>query len=376
MCDKCTKSGSGGGSDSDEGAKKTPKSGAGAKSAAPAPSSSEPVARRPAPGLPLIRMEDAIRALGEFPFAGRWEMMLTFHVVELGPDGAGGTGSDEGQIAAGARLYVELDLETKGAAYFKGTIKNFGPFGTEGKVTGALQRGAGKVTMTISVVNVDSRITTTFNCQGMMNGEGMFMGAFSGCEISKSAGAISGIFKGRRNDAIASGSDEDEEDDESKGSRSGSGSVSESSSDSDTDADAKKKRDKGGKAKNASAAASKKKKAATSNSDSDSDSSAPKKKPAVAKVPPKKKAVSSSDDSDSPPPKVCVCVSVCLCVCVSVSALPLPSLPSSQKLAAKATSKKKATSSDDGSDTPPTKVCFWTRKMHLGLHISSTTCPL
>ena len=63
VCDKCAQ-GAGGGGDSDDsgGGKKTaPKSGAGAKAAAPAPSDG-PVARRPAPGLPLIRMEDAVRA--------------------------------------------------------------------------------------------------------------------------------------------------------------------------------------------------------------------------------------------------------------------------------------------------------------------------
>ena len=173
MCDTCSKGGAKGSDEEEEKGRGGAKAGAGGKS--PAPSSSEPVARRPAPGMPLIRVEDAVRALSEFPFMGRWEAMLTFHVVELGELGAGGTGSDESNIASGARLYVELDLETKGAAYFKGTIKNFGPFGNEGKVTGALQRGAGKVTMTIAVVNTESRITTTFNCQGMVRGGG---GAF------------------------------------------------------------------------------------------------------------------------------------------------------------------------------------------------------
>lgn len=77
-------------------------------------------ARRPAPGMPLIKIEDACKALKEHRFAGCWEAMLTFHVVELGRGGGG----DE--LKPGSRLHILMDLETKGASYFKGTVSDFG----------------------------------------------------------------------------------------------------------------------------------------------------------------------------------------------------------------------------------------------------------
>ena len=46
--------------------------------------------------------------------------MLTFHVVELGKLGAGGSGTEASELKPGSRLHVLLELEKKGAAYFKG----------------------------------------------------------------------------------------------------------------------------------------------------------------------------------------------------------------------------------------------------------------
>jgi hypothetical protein len=150
VCDKCVAgvpaggAGAGGDSDDDDaamarGAGKLGVSddkgkGAGAASA----SSGGEAARRPAPGMPLIKIEDAVRALSEHPFKGCWEAMLTFHVVELGKGGGSG-----GDLKPGSRLHILMDLETKGAAYFKGAVADFGCFGKEGKITGALQRAAG-----------------------------------------------------------------------------------------------------------------------------------------------------------------------------------------------------------------------------------------
>lgn len=153
VCDKCVAgvpaggAGAGGDSDDDDaamarGAGKLGVSDDKGKGAgASASSSSGEAARRPAPGMPLIKIEDAVRALSEHPFKGCWEAMLTFHVVELGK-GGGSAGGAEG-LKPGSRLHILMDLETKGAAYFKGSVADFGCFGKEGKITGALQRAAG-----------------------------------------------------------------------------------------------------------------------------------------------------------------------------------------------------------------------------------------
>jgi hypothetical protein len=63
----------------------------------------------------------------------------------------------------------------------------------DGKITGSVQRTNGKVNMTIQMVAMKQ--TTSFNFVGLMNESGVLMGTFSGCEISKSAGTVSGTFK-------------------------------------------------------------------------------------------------------------------------------------------------------------------------------------
>ena len=101
-----------------------------------------------------------------------------------------------GVVRAGSSVEVALQLKTKGAAYFQGECPALCQFGRDGKVTGALQRTSGKVNMTIQMSN--NKTMTSFNFVGMVNAAGRFSGTFSGCEISKNAGSVSGVFSGHR----------------------------------------------------------------------------------------------------------------------------------------------------------------------------------
>lgn len=77
--------------------------------------------------------------------------------------------------------------QTKGGAYFQGECHDFGQFGQEGKVTGAVQRSNGKVSATIQMIarGPSQAVTTSFNFVGFVNKEGVYSGTFSACEISK-----------------------------------------------------------------------------------------------------------------------------------------------------------------------------------------------
>jgi len=162
-----------------------------------------------------VPLEEAVEALKTYTFDGKWKAVLTFQVVEMGNSAARaevpglnvgsfkssaatntnrkGTLTKDGLVRTGSRVEVWLHLQPKGAAYFQGTCANFGQFGREGKVTGALQRSIGKINMTVQMVN--NKITTSFNFVGLMNKSGVYQGTFSGCEISKNAGSVSGVFK-------------------------------------------------------------------------------------------------------------------------------------------------------------------------------------
>jgi hypothetical protein len=280
--------------------------GRGAPAPAAAPAAAAAAApRSSAPRVPEIPTEEAVAALKEHAFDGKWKSILTFTVVDNGggkPEGeerggereggprlrAGlgaavqaltthdsssfplptpltllavpgldigsfkGSGAasasrkstltKDGRVRAGSRVELWLHLQPKGAAYFQGACANFGQFGAEGKVTGALQRSLGKVNMTVQMVN--NKVTTSFNfvgmvrrrrrcrrfCRGLVwcapllppplspsptlplpspfplpprvqvNRDGIFQGTFSGCEISKNAGSVSGVFKAFRDD--------------------------------------------------------------------------------------------------------------------------------------------------------------------------------
>ena len=153
--------------------------------------------RAPTVKLPDVPLEEAVAALKDFPFEGRWQALLSFTLVDLKASGldpmlqfkpvagaalkrnTGGSARFEaGPLRAGGKARVFLDLETKGPAYFRGGCADFGQFGMDGKVTGALQRTLGRVNMTIQIINAKS-ITTSFNFVGLMNKAGVLSGTFS-----------------------------------------------------------------------------------------------------------------------------------------------------------------------------------------------------
>ena len=118
-----------------------------------------------------------------------------------------------------SKVSVEMELKTKGAAYFQGEIsKEFAVFGSEGKVTGALQRGTGKVSTTIQMVarSGTSAVTTSFNLVGVINKEGVYSGTFSATEISRNAGNCSGLFKGKRAEKSESEVEDEKEEEKVK----------------------------------------------------------------------------------------------------------------------------------------------------------------
>lgn len=226
------------------------------------------------PKGPDIPLEEAMEALKTYTFDGKWKTVLTFQVVEMGNTAARaevpgldvasfkssaagntnrkGTLTKDGMVRTGSRVEVWLHLQPKGAAYFQGTCASFGQFGKEGKVTGALQRSIGKINMTVQMVN--NKVTTSFNFVGLMNKSGIYQGTFSGCEISKNAGSVSGVFKCYRDEEGEEGegaqdAGEDDNSDNSnssddepvKNSKKGSSSNSKSSTTTTTSASTKNK---------------------------------------------------------------------------------------------------------------------------------------
>lgn len=153
-----------------------------------------------------------------------------------------------------------------------------------GKVNGSLQRSSGKVAMTLQIINA-VKTTTSFNFTGMMNSDGAYIGTFSGTEISRTAGTVTGGFRGVRITEEAAAEEEkragaggDDDDDEAEEDEPADG-----GSDSDSEVEARRKK----------AAAAAAKKTATSPS---SAKAAAAKKPAAASK--KKKAADSDEDSD------------------------------------------------------------------------------
>ena len=115
-------------------------------------------------------------------------------------------------VRENSKVTIPMELKTKGAAYFHGEITvEFAVFGSEGKVTGALQKGNGKVFTTIQMVSRygTQAVTTSFNLMGVVNKEGVYQGTFTATEISKNAGTCSGLFKA--NKVLPPSPDSDEE---------------------------------------------------------------------------------------------------------------------------------------------------------------------
>lgn len=176
----------------------------GSGASAPAPAAARAAsARNLSVKLPEISMEEAVEALRNHPFEGKWKFVLTFLVVDIGPNrgadgeltlfastaglprwtraalqgsasphtntrtnllprslaavvsglqvgsfksaaainagGKRGTLTKDGHVRTGSRVQLWLTLKPKGAAYFQGECSEFGQFGKDGKVTGALQ---------------------------------------------------------------------------------------------------------------------------------------------------------------------------------------------------------------------------------------------
>jgi hypothetical protein len=181
----------------------------GASSRASGGSSAKSAEALPAAPMPIISVEEGVQALKDHPLEGAWVFTIKFNVVDIGLQRAGapavpgmdlstynksGRNKEGGaSVRAGSVVDIKSILALKGGSYFFGSCPSFCQFGKDGKVNGALQRTTGKVNMTIQMTNT-SKVTTSFNFTGMINHEGTYMGTFSGCEISKSAGSVSGTF--------------------------------------------------------------------------------------------------------------------------------------------------------------------------------------
>ena len=82
-------------------------------------------------------------------------------------------GKADKAIREGDKRSLKMELKPKGAAYFQGEVTHeFALFGAEGKVTGAVQRGTGKVSTTIQMVSKQgaNAVTTSFNLVGVVRG--------------------------------------------------------------------------------------------------------------------------------------------------------------------------------------------------------------
>ena len=158
-----------------------------------------------------IETAEAVESLKAVSFTGTWNARFAFHVVDLGGPELGGQdvsafkAANKHQISSakmrtkadvkpGATASLSFDLQKKGGSYFKGSSSEFLPFGPEGNVTGSLQRMSGKVNLQVQLVNA-AGVTTSFNLVGQVTREQVYQGTFSGCEISRNAGSVSGTFK-------------------------------------------------------------------------------------------------------------------------------------------------------------------------------------
>jgi len=116
-------------------------------------------------------------------------------------------------------MLVEMKLKAKTKTYIGGQAADMGQFGKKINVTGSMQRATGKVTLQLSAKGAS--VSTNFTLNGMFTKEGELVGTFTGCEISRDAGSVNGIFKATKEGSGAAaggggdeGEDEGEEDKE------------------------------------------------------------------------------------------------------------------------------------------------------------------
>eukprot|EP01138_Halocafeteria_seosinensis_P003104 gb/GECG01003172.1/.p1 GENE.gb/GECG01003172.1/~~gb/GECG01003172.1/.p1 ORF type:complete len:626 (+),score=144.66 gb/GECG01003172.1/:1-1878(+) len=199
-------------------------------------------AARAAHGIQEISMEEAVEALNHVQFSGNWLITLTFHVVDMknspnvgpplkaapadafrGPAPAARGGKKprrstrpETTLKPGSHRRAVLELYPKGKAYFRGVCRDLAPFGKDGKITGSIQRMNGQVSTQMQLKSSNG-VTTSFNLIGRMNKDGHYIGSFSGCEIAKSAGAVSGTFQAAPMEEEESSDDASSDNDRPKG---------------------------------------------------------------------------------------------------------------------------------------------------------------
>ena len=178
-------------------------------------------AARLAHELPEIPIEEAVEALDKIHFEGQWLLTMYFHTVDMknspnvgmplksapsdafrGPSQPGRGGKrrrstkPDSTLKPGSKRRAIMELHPKGKAYFRGNCRELNPFGKDGKITGSIQRMNGQVSTQLQLKSANG-VTTSFNLVGRVNKEGTYLGTFSGCEIAKSAGAVSGTFEAK-----------------------------------------------------------------------------------------------------------------------------------------------------------------------------------
>lgn len=84
-------------------------------------------------------------------------------------------------------------------------------FGRDGKVTGSIQKLSGKISLQFQIASFG--VTTSFNLNGLLSKDGELVGQFSGCEMTKVSGTVSGVFRAAKSATTdaSDGSDHDTE---------------------------------------------------------------------------------------------------------------------------------------------------------------------
>jgi hypothetical protein len=80
-------------------------------------------------------------------------------------------------------------------------------FGRDGKVTGSIQKLTGKIALQFQIASFG--VTTSFNLTALLSKDGELVGQFSGCEMTKVSGTVSGVFRAAKA-ATTDASDESE----------------------------------------------------------------------------------------------------------------------------------------------------------------------
>lgn len=176
--------------------------------------------------LPEVTAAESVAALsGGTSLEGEWTGVFQFNVVDIGMQRKDPTKlasynavakprrssimAASGHVREGSKVRISFTLANKGPSYLTGTLPAFGQFGRDGKVTGSIQRMSGKVALQFQIQNFG--VTTSFNLGALLTAKGELVGSFSGCEMSKTSGTVSGVFRAGKA-AADDASDESEPD--------------------------------------------------------------------------------------------------------------------------------------------------------------------